>query len=163
MAPLDRALALAERDRAAVPVAEQLDLDVSRALEVPLAEHGVVAERGLRLAARRLDRAVELRGGADDSHPAPAPARGGLDENGEAERRRVALVEDRHARLARDAPGGELVAARAQGLRRWADEDQARRLDRLCEVGVLGEEAVPGWTASAPEALAARMCSSEWR
>ena len=62
VAPLNRAVALAECEHRAVPVGEQLDLDVPRALEVALEEHGVVAERGSRLALRRIDGVVELRG-----------------------------------------------------------------------------------------------------
>src|SRR5262245_17009834 len=46
---LDRAVALAERDHVAVPVGEDLDLDVARALEKALAEDRVVAERRARL------------------------------------------------------------------------------------------------------------------
>ena len=144
VAALDRALALAERDRAAPAVAEQLDLDVPRPLEVALAEDGVVAERGLRLAPGGLERLVELGRRADDAHPAPAAARRRLHEQREAELVRVALVEHRHARLAGGPLRGELVAAGAQRLRRRADEDEPGRLDRLREVGVLGEEAVAG-------------------
>ena len=62
VAPLHRALALAERERRAVRVGEQLDLDVARPLEVALEEDAVVAEAGLRLAPRRLERVVELLG-----------------------------------------------------------------------------------------------------
>src|SRR5205823_1613497 len=50
--PLDRALALAEANGVAVRVAEQLDLDVPRPLDVPLGEDPVVAEGRLRLPAR---------------------------------------------------------------------------------------------------------------
>ena len=60
VAALDRALPLAEGDRRSVPVREHLDLHVARPFEVPLEEHGVVAERGGRFALRGLDGAVEL-------------------------------------------------------------------------------------------------------
>jgi hopanoid biosynthesis associated radical SAM protein HpnH len=50
--PLHRALALAEGDHVAVRVAEQLDLHVTRALDVALAEDALVAERGLGLPPR---------------------------------------------------------------------------------------------------------------
>ena len=59
MAPLDRALALAERDHA-LAVAEELDLDVARPLDVALAEDSVVAEGRLGLPLRGLDRLLEL-------------------------------------------------------------------------------------------------------
>ena len=56
--PLDRAVSLAECRDCAVPVGDELDLDVAGPLEVPLAEDGVVAERGRRLALRRGGRPV---------------------------------------------------------------------------------------------------------
>ena len=144
MAALHRALALAERDHGAVLVAEQLDLDVTRPLDVALAEHGAVAERRLRLAPRGLERLGQLRRLADDAHPAPAAARRGLDHQREAELLGLALRHDRHARLARDPLRRELVAARAERLRRGPDEHEARGADGLGEVGALGEEAVAG-------------------
>ena len=144
MTSLHRAIALPERDRVAAAVTQQLDLDVARALEVALAEHRVVAECRPGLAARGLERAVQLGGRPDDPHPPPAASRGRLHQQRKAELRRVALLEHRHS----DRTGGlfrrQLVAARAQRLRRRADEHEARCLDRLGEVGVLGQEAVPG-------------------
>src|SRR5262245_8641187 len=85
---LHRAFALAERDHGSVRVAEQLDLDVPRALDVPLAEDADVAERRLRLAPRRRERLLELRGLTDDPHPAPATAGRGLDHQREPDRDR---------------------------------------------------------------------------
>src|ERR1051325_9722805 len=55
MAALKRAVALAEMDRIALAVAEDLELDVARIAEILLDIDGVVAERALRLGAR-LDR-----------------------------------------------------------------------------------------------------------
>ena len=52
MAALDRAFALAERHDVAVPVAEDLDLDVPRIADELLEEHPIVAERGARFALR---------------------------------------------------------------------------------------------------------------
>ena len=60
MAPLHRAVALAEREHGAVRVREQLDLDVPRPFEIALEVDAVVAERRLRLTPRRGDRVVEL-------------------------------------------------------------------------------------------------------
>ena len=60
VAPLDRALALAERDDVAGAVRQQLDLDVAGPLDVALAEDAVVSERGLGLACRGRERLVEL-------------------------------------------------------------------------------------------------------
>ena len=45
VAPLDRAVALAEMDAAPVAVEEDLDLDVARALDEPLEDQPLVAER----------------------------------------------------------------------------------------------------------------------
>src|SRR5262249_42791618 len=59
VAALDRALALAQVDDCAVRVAEHLDLDVSRALDVALHQQRVVPERAERLAASRRQRAGE--------------------------------------------------------------------------------------------------------
>ena len=56
MAALDRALALEQVDDVAVVVGEDLDLDVARPLDQPLDVQRAVAERGRRLAPRRLDR-----------------------------------------------------------------------------------------------------------
>src|SRR5258708_39411655 len=49
VAPLHRAVALEEMHYIAAPVAEHLDLDVARPLEVALEQHAIVAERRLRL------------------------------------------------------------------------------------------------------------------
>ena len=97
-------------------VGEELDLDVPRPLDVALAEDGVVAEGGLSL--RRVERLLELVSLADDAHPSAAAARGGLDDEREADLVRLACGQYRYARLARDALGFELVAATAQSFRR---------------------------------------------
>src|SRR6476619_2155415 len=69
---LHRALALAERDDRALRVAEKLDLDVSRALDVALAEDALVAEGRLRLSLRGRQGLVELGRVAHDAHAAAA-------------------------------------------------------------------------------------------
>ena len=74
VAPLDRALALAEVDDVAVLVAEDLELDVARRLDVLLDVDVAHAERGLGLALRRLDRMRQLAGRAHDAHAAAAAA-----------------------------------------------------------------------------------------
>ena len=66
-------------------VGEELDLDVPRPLDVALEEDRVVAEAGLRLALRRLERLVQLGRVPDDAHAAAAAARRGLDEEREAD------------------------------------------------------------------------------
>ena len=83
-------------------------------------------------------------GCAHDAHPASAAAGGGLDDQRETDLVRLARRDDRDAGLARDPLRLELVPAGAERLRRGPDEDQAGRLDRFREVGVLGQEAVAG-------------------
>src|SRR2546425_12445937 len=137
MSPLHGALALAEGDERAVSVREELDLDVPRALEVPLEVDAVVAERRGSLALGGRDGIVELLARADDAHPAPAAASRRLDD----QRRLVDLGHDRHSGLRRDTLRFELVAARAQCGRGRADPGEPRLLDERREVGVLREEA----------------------
>src|SRR6476469_970644 len=85
MAALNRALALAERNDIAVRVGENLDLDVTGALEVALEEHRAVAECGGGFAQRSIDRLVELVRAAHDPHAPATAACGCLDEEGEAD------------------------------------------------------------------------------
>ena len=144
VAALDRAVALAQRDHGAVQVGEQLDLDVPWPLDVPLAEDGAVAERRFGLPLRRCERLLELVRPADDAHAAAAAARRGLDEEREPELVRLAARDDGDACLDRDSLRGQLVAALPERVRRRADPDQSRGVDRLGEIGVLGEEAVAG-------------------
>src|SRR5579862_106424 len=144
MAALDRAVALAERDDAAVPVGEELDLDMARAFEVALAEDGVVAERGLGFATRGRQSVLELGGVADDPHPAPAAAGGGLHEEREADLLGRAARQNGDARRPRRLLRRELVAARAE-RRRWRPDPRQPRLDhRLGELRALRQEAVAG-------------------
>ena len=104
-------------------VAEELDLHVARPLDVPLGEHAVVAERRLRLALRGLERIGELVARADDAHPAPAASGSRLQQQREAKVVRLAGLDDRNARLARDPLRLELVAAGAQCLGRGPDPE----------------------------------------
>src|SRR5258705_4676112 len=113
-----------------------------RPLDIALAEHAIVAEGGLRLASRRLERLVELWGLPDDAHPSPATARRGLDDEWKADLVRLTGWNDRDARLARDALGLELVTTRPQSFRGRPDPRQSRGVYGFGEVRVLGEEAV---------------------
>ena len=74
MAPLERALALAERPDAAVLVGEDLELDVPRPLDELLAVDVGVLEARLGLAACAREGVGHLGVAADDAHPAPAAA-----------------------------------------------------------------------------------------
>src|SRR5438445_11639454 len=64
-----------------IRIAEDLKLDVSRLFDVPLEQKAIVAERLHRLAARGIERPLELRRRPHDLHPLPAPARGDFDED----------------------------------------------------------------------------------
>src|SRR5207342_2090721 len=75
MPALNRALALAEVNHVAVVIAQHLDLDVTRRLDVLLEIHVADAERGLDLAHRGLDRLRKLVPRSDDAHAASAAAR----------------------------------------------------------------------------------------
>jgi hypothetical protein len=140
-----------------VLVGKDLDLDVARILEELLHVYDGVAEGRLGLGAGGGD-GVEQRGlGVHHAHAAPAAAAGGLDDHRVADRAcdlddllRIlgqCAVRTRHAGHAGGLHrilGRDLVAHQADGLGAWADEDEARLLDALAEVGVLGEEAVAG-------------------
>ena len=79
---LERAVALAQMDRIALSVAEDLELDMARIAQVFFEIDRCVAECGLRFGARLLHKHFELVFGRADLHPAPAAARGGLNDDG---------------------------------------------------------------------------------
>src|SRR5437899_12513039 len=85
MAPLDAALSLAKRRDPAPVVRENLDLDVSRPLEVLLDVQAAIAEGFLGLAPGGGESALDLRVVADETHPLAAPARDGFQEHRIAE------------------------------------------------------------------------------
>ena len=119
---LDRALALAEVHDVAVVVAEDLELDVARRLDVLLDVDVADAERRLGLALRGLERVRQLRRRSHDAHAAAAAAGRRLDDDrvadllGDLERlllaldRAVAAGQDRHAGLLHHAARARLVA-----------------------------------------------------
>ena len=142
VAALDGAVALAEGDRVAVRVGEELDLDVARTLDVALEEHRVVAEAGERLALRGLDRFVELLRRADDPHAAPASAGRGLDDQREPDLLRRAGLDHGDAGFGRDPLRLELVPGGTDDIRRRTHPGEPGSGDRLGQRGALGEEAV---------------------
>src|SRR6476661_493151 len=144
VAALNRAVALAERRDAAVLVGEELDLDMARPLEIALAEDRVVAKRGCRLAPRGRKRLVQLLGRTDDAHAAPAASRGSLDEERESDLLGSPARQDGDTGLARRLLCRQLVAARPQRRRGWADPGQPRLEHGLGELRALGEKAVTG-------------------
>ena len=154
MAALERAVAFAEVDRCAAPVAEHLEFDVARIAEVLLDIDRGVAERGLGLAPGLLHQRFELVLGLAHLHAAPAAARCRLDDHriadlgGDRARlvevldRAVAAGHQRQAEPARGALGFDLVAHRADVLGLGADPGDPVRLDDLGELGVFAEEPV---------------------
>ena len=81
VAALERAVALAQMDGVALAVAEHLDLDVARLLEVLLDIDRIVAEGGLGLGLGGLERVDEVVLRARHLHAASAAAGGGLDDD----------------------------------------------------------------------------------
>ena len=140
----------------AVLVAEHLELDVPRRLDVLLDVDVADAERRLGLALRGLDGVRQLAGRAHDAHAAAAAAGGRLDDDriadllGELERlllaldRAVAAGQDRHAGLLHHPARARLVAHQPDHLRIGADELDVARLADFGEVGALGQEPVAG-------------------
>ena len=73
VAPLGRAVALAQVDDVAVAVAEDLDLDMARALDELLDVERAVAERRLRLGRSRIERARDVGFARTMRMPRPPP------------------------------------------------------------------------------------------
>ena len=73
MAALDRAFALAEMDRIAVGVGDDLDFDMTRRGDVFLDEDAAVAESGLRFTRREAEAFAQLGIAAGMRMPLPPP------------------------------------------------------------------------------------------
>ncbi len=156
MAPLQGAVALAEMDRIALAVAENLDLDVARLGEILLHVDLVVAEGRLGLGARRRQGHAEVCRRLRDLHAASAAAGCSLDQDGEAHRlgdlhrlgfavhRAVGSRHHRNAKPLGGLLGLDLVAHDADVFRRRADEGDLVLFEDLGEAGVLGQESVAG-------------------
>src|SRR5437867_52862 len=156
MAALDRALALVKVDGRQLAVAEHLDLDVARAIEVALDVDVAPAERGLGTPGRRRERRRQVLGLVHPRHADAATAGHCLEDHGipDLASDALGLTGVRHrlvaARHHHDAGGGHepprlgLVTHLADGVWRRADEDQARAAARLGKAPVLGEKAVAG-------------------
>ena len=156
VAPLDRAVALEQMVQAAMPVAEDLDLDVAGARDHPLEIALAVAERRERLAAALERLLLELVGAVDPPHAAAAPAPGRLEHQRVSDLLRLAadlvhvVAEDpgggdhRNPGLDRHLAGAGLVSEHAHGLGPRADEGDAVGLAGLGEVGILRKQPVAG-------------------
>src|SRR6267143_3346839 len=138
MAPLDAALALAERRDPAAVVRENLDLDVPRPVEVFLDVHAAVAESLLRLAPGGLEGAFDLRLIGDEAHSLPTSPGDRLQHHRKAEALRLAprlgrvaerghgAGDDRDAGGLHAAPRFRLVPHRADRRGRRPYEDESR-------------------------------------
>ena len=157
VAPLQRTLALDERQHRAVLVAEQLHLDVTRLQDPPLEIHGGIAEGRPGLGARRTQRARQFLARGHRAHALASTAGNRLQHQRIADRIgdpqhlfvRHAVVQrlfgtghDRHAGADRRLASGGLAAHHGDRFRRRADEDEPGIAAGGGEVFVLGEEAV---------------------
>ncbi len=157
---LDRALPLAERQYAAVRVAEHLYLDVPSRCDQLLEVEAAVTESGECLRVRALEGLVEVLASLDETHPfATAPGRS-FQKDGVADLRccGTGFLEpdglgsryERNTSLGKLALGLHLVAHARHDIRIGADEDELVLLAGSDEVGILGEEAVAGMHGLAP-------------
>src|SRR6185312_299950 len=153
---LDRAVALAKVDHVAVRVGQDLDLDVTRVLEVALDVDAVVGEELLAFAGGALEGLLEVVGRHRHAEALAATAAGGLagdrvtgflgllagivDGLGDLGRAR----DDRDAGGLHDLARPRLRAHLFDRLGRRADPGDAGLSAGAGEVGVLGEEAVAG-------------------
>ncbi len=156
VAPLDRALALADEDRVAVAVGRDLDLDVAGPVDQPLDVDPVVAEERLALRAGAVEGRGELVALADRPHALAAAAGHRLQQHrqavlideglelGEVLERLEQPRDQRHAGRPGELAGLGLRAHQPDRRRRRADPGQSGRLHRLGEAGVLGQESVAG-------------------
>jgi hypothetical protein len=138
----------------AVPVAEDLHLDVARARDHLLEVARAVAEGGLGLAPALADLLLEFVLGLDRAHAPAAAAPARLQHQRIADFGRLAADgvhvvaehlgrrDHRHARLDRHGPRARLVAERAHRLGARADEGDAGGVAGLHEIRVLRQEAV---------------------
>ena len=155
MATLDRALALAEGQHAALRVGKHLDLDVPRGRDRLLDVEAGVSEGRLGLGGGRPERALELVLGVDDPHPLATAACRSLEQHGISElgshRARLrgpnSLLASRHERNVRALHLRlrlHLVAHPGHHLRGRSDEDELVVLAGRDKGRVLGQEPVAG-------------------
>ena len=153
---LQRALALAEVDHAAVLVGQHLDLDVPGRRDQAFDEQGVVAERAARLAPGRGHGVGEVAGPVHRVHALPATSGRRLDQHRVADPRGglcqlvvrepdpVRPGHDRDAGRGDGPLGADLVAHGLDRRCRRADEGDPGLGAGGGERGVLAEEAVAG-------------------
>ena len=157
MAPLNGTLPLDERQHRAMPIAEELHLDVTRAGNTAFEVDRRVAERRLRLRARGTNRARYIGGARHDAHSLAAAACHRFDHDrvadalSDASDGRVGHVDperllcswhDRDTGLHRRLARGGLAAHQGDRFGRRSDERQSRIAACRCEAFVLGKKAV---------------------
>ncbi len=154
MAPLDRAVALEQVERIAMPIGEHLHLDVTRVRQVAFEQHMVIAECRRGFLSCLIKCRGELIGVRHDPHAAAAAARHRLDHQREADAVRligeercvltVAMIpgQQRHTGFLHQRLSGGFGPHGAHRRRRWPDEGDARLRAGVGEVGILGEEAI---------------------
>src|SRR5690606_18066710 len=146
---LHGAVAVAETDGVAFTVTDHLDLDVTWVVEKFLHVHHVAAEVAAGFALGHLDRLQQILFLVHHAHAATTATSGGLDHDRETdatcdgERALVVFgdwaVRARHGRnagLLHYFDGGHFVAHGTDGIRTWANEDEAAFLDLFREIGV---------------------------
>ena len=145
-----------EGDHLAVPVRDDLDLDVTGGVEVALQEHGVVAECGPGLPPRRTDCVPEVLRRSHDAHPFPSTPGTGLNHDRVADALgagsclvgaqsgEVDTVENRDTRRLGHGLRLQLRPHGRDRPRRGPDPHDAGLRHRPCELWVLGEESVTG-------------------
>ena len=154
VAPLQRAVALAEMNDIAMAVGEHLDFDVARRGNVFLDQDPARAERRFRLANGAFERRLEFGVLIDAAQPAAAAAGRRLDQHRIADLVGLLLEEfpvlplaviarhHRHAGLLHQGLGAILDPHGAHGRGRRPDKSNAGLVAGVDEVGVLGEKPV---------------------
>ena len=142
--------------RVAVTIGQDLNFDVTRAADVALEKHGVVAEGRTSLLAGFLDFRNQFLGVFDDAHAASAAAERGFDDQREADAiRRGACgvkIGDGMAGSGnhwnsgggREVSSRGLIAQEFENFRAGTDEGDAGVIARAGQRGIFGEETVAG-------------------
>ncbi len=155
VAALGRAVALAQGNDGAVAVAEELHLDVARALDELLQEQAGVLEVGAGQALNGVIGRIQLGLVAHQAHADAATAGRALEHHGVADAKgflpcvgrvlqQATAGQERHLMLLGQRARGVLQAECPHLPGRGPDEGDARVLTGLGEGGVLREEAVAG-------------------
>ncbi len=145
MAALNGAFPLTDGPHGPVGVGQHLNLDVMPGGQVALAEHGRVAECGLRFAAGGGDFVGQRCQFADHPHAATAAACGSLDQNRQlrfGDRIGVEFIEHRHTGGGHELLGLDLGAHSPHRVHWRPDPNQPGVLYRGSEVSVLRKESV---------------------